>query len=129
MAPKLRNYAPKEFEEAGQELWDEIMSLYALRPDERRVLKDACHEVDLIERLESRLAHAHLLVKGSRQQVRLNAVVSEIRQHRLTLASLFRQLKLDEVDTVGATTGAEDKNERTNQARRAASTRWQTRAG
>lgn len=128
MAPKLRNYAPKEFETLGQELWDEITATYALRPDERRVLKDACHEVDLIERLESRLAHAHLLVKGSRQQVRLNAVVSEIRQHRLTLASLFRQLKLDEVE-VGATTGAEDKSERTNQARRAASTRWQTRAG
>lgn len=124
MAPKLRNYAPKEFDTLGQEFWDEITSEYALRTDEKRLLKDACHEIDLIERLESRLAHAHLLVKGSRQQVRLNAVVSEIRQHRLTLAALFRQLKLDEVEQ-----GSSSSETRTQKARRAATARWERKVG
>ena len=122
-----RPYVTQPFGPDGQEFWDEMMEAYAFRADEKRLLRDACHEVDLIERLESRLRHTSLLVKGSRQQVKLSAIVSEIRQHRLTLASLLRQLHLD--DTEKGATGDTPQTSAQEQGRAAANARWERSRG
>ena len=85
---------PKGLTAAGGSLWADVVDKYELRPDERRILEDACRERDMIARLEASMAEAELLVKGSMGQVVINPLVSELRQHRATFASLMRQLKL-----------------------------------
>lgn len=96
---------PKGLGAAGRALWSDVTGKYELRADEVRVLEDACRERDLIKRLEDELADASLIVKGSMGQQVVNPLVSELRQHRATCASLMRQLRLpdeDSTDTGGA---------------------------
>ena len=82
------------FEDAGAALWASVTGDYDLRADELRVLEDACHERDLIARLSTALAEAELIVRGSMGQQVINPLVSELRQHRATFASLMKQLNL-----------------------------------
>ena len=80
--------------EDGQALWDSIVPQYELRPDEIRILQDACCEADIVARLELELVDADLMVKGSMGQLVASPLVSEVRQHRTTLAGLLAKLKL-----------------------------------
>lgn len=100
----------------GQELWDQVAPCYRLRPDELRVLEDACREADLVERLEVELRGAPLMVKGSMGQMVASPLVSELRQHRATLNTLLKSLKLpDEAANASAVSSS---------ARAAARARW-----
>jgi hypothetical protein len=103
---------------SGRALWSEIADTYDLRPDERRLLEDACREADLIDRLEAEIADpAHeLQVRGSMGQPVSSPLVSEIRQHRTTLRALFAQLKLPDEQSAA--------EPRAVQARSAAQARW-----
>lgn len=47
-----------------------------------------------MEPLEAELSDAPLMVKGSMGQLVASPLVSEIRQHRMVLASLLKSLKL-----------------------------------
>src|SRR5690606_41193051 len=67
-------------------LWDSIVPAYDLRPDEARMLADACREADIVQRLEDELADAPLMVQGSQGQLVASPLVSELRQHRSVLA-------------------------------------------
>lgn len=93
-------------------VWTRITKDYELRPDERRLLEDACREVDLIERIEKALSKGDLLVQGSMGQQVTNPLVAEVRQHRTTLARLFNQLHLpddgDELSPGAASAAARD---------------------
>lgn len=93
---------------------------YDLRADELRILEDACREADLIDGLEAgmreSIADGDLMVKGSMGQVVINPLISELRQHRATLTTLLRGLKLPDE---GAGTGADG-----SQQRAAAQARW-----
>ena len=112
---------PSNLGPAGESLWGDVSSVYELRPDEVRILEDACRERDLIARLEDGLAESSVFMKGSMGQLVVNPLVGEIRQHRTAFASLMKQLKLpdgDESDQGGALSA---KN------RAAAQARWSRR--
>ncbi|PQP24153.1 hypothetical protein [Rhodococcus opacus] len=111
--------APKGIGEAGEKLWRAIEDRWELRPDELRILEDACREADLIDTLNLEATVADFIVKGSQGQPVINPLISELRQHRSTLASLLKQLKLpDETDTAES---------RSTQARAAVNARWNKR--
>lgn len=111
---------PAGLAEAGQALWDSIVPAYELRPDEARMLADACREADIVQRLEDELADAPLMVTGSQGQLVASPLVSELRQHRSVLAALLKSLKLPD-----SPAGAQQKTARiSEQARAAARARW-----
>jgi phage terminase small subunit len=118
--PKKRaKAAPEGLSAKGQTMWREVATSYQLRIDEYRILEDACREGDLIDALQAEAKHADTVVTGSQGQPVINPLISELRQHRSTLASLLRQLKLpDPADTAEA---------RSTAARSAANARWSKR--
>lgn len=85
---------PENLDSAGCGLWDSVTGKWDLRPDELRVLAEACREADLIERLRVMVDEVPLTVEGSMGQVVMHPAVAELRQHRNVLASLLRSLKL-----------------------------------
>jgi hypothetical protein len=111
--------APKGLREAGKKLWRETTKTYELRQDELEALKAACGEADLIQRMEEALGDEPLTVTGSQGQLVAHPLVQELRQHRSTMASLLRGLKLP--DDVGSA--------QTNQHRSAAQSKWSTPHG
>ena len=120
-APK----APAKLGPAGRALWSSIAPVFELRPDELRILVDACREADLIERLHDELATADLTTRGSMGQEVASPFVSEIRQHRTVLAGLLGKLKIPD-SPAGA---ARKKAQTSESARSAARARWGTGAG
>lgn len=103
----------------GLELWHDVLTDHDLRTDELRVLEDACREVDLIERLEEGLQGAPLVVNGSQGQPVANPIVQELRQHRALVSRLLAALKLSDDEQQ-----ERDAGHRSQQARKAALTRW-----
>lgn len=112
--------APKGLQPAGAALWRAVSGGYALRPDEYRVLSDACREVDLIDRIQLELDSSDLMVTGSQGQPVVNPLAAELRQHRAALAALLRQLKLPDDDAPAV-------DNRSTHARAAAIARWSRR--
>ncbi|WP_425664872.1 hypothetical protein [Agrococcus sp. DT81.2] len=108
-----KSTVPSGLGEAGARLWSQTVESYTLRADELEVLRAACAEADLIVRLEDALAGEPLTTSGSMGQIVAHPLISELRQHRSTLASLVRGLKLPDES------GGE-----ANQQREAAQTRW-----
>lgn len=110
---------------SGARLWREVTRNFTLRADEQRVLEDACREADLIDSIEVQvsadIAGGDFTVKGSQGQVVINPLISELRQHRATLASLLSKLKLPDEAAGGDSSGA-----RAVSARAAANARWRT---
>ena len=101
---QLRSSAPTKLKTAGKRMWSDITGKYQLRPDELRILEDACREADLIDRLEAELGKpgVELTVRGSQGQPVANPLVTEIRQHRQTLKALTTSLKLPDEDEARA---------------------------
>lgn len=113
--------APDGLAVRAKDLWESVVGVYDLRPDELRILEDACREAMLVDRLDRELDGAPLLVKGSMGQLVANPLVQELRQHRSTFAGLMAKLQLpDDPDQVSADSPAE----RTVKARAAANARW-----
>ena len=114
---------PAKLGPKGRALWKSIAEApeeYTLRADELRLLEDAAREADLIERLEDAQRDEPLTAKGSMGQTVASPFVSELRQHRSTLASLMKQLQLP---NTGA--GAQQKRARVSETNRAnARARW-----
>lgn len=108
---------------AGRRLWKQIVTSnrYVLRADELMILEHACREADLIDEIAVEAKGADKLVRGSMGQRVINPLISELRQHRTTLATLLGKLKLP--DTPGEAAPPQ------NQQRDAANTRWTKRAG
>jgi hypothetical protein len=118
---------PANLSPNGRRFWREMVGKYEFRPDELRILEDACREADLIDSLEvgmrACLASNDMMVKGSMGQLVINPMISELRQHRATLAGLLRGLKLP--DEAGGELGsAAGSGERSSAARHAALVRW-----
>lgn len=117
---RARPRQPAGLGEAGRELWHSIALTYELRPDEVRMLADACREADILERLEGDLIDAPLMVKGSMGQMTASPLVSEARMHRQTLATLLKALKLPDTPA----TGERKRAKVSEDARMAARARW-----
>lgn len=114
---------PANLGSAGKALWKSIVPTYELRPDEVRLLTDACRESDIVQRLEDELSDSPLMVKGSQGQLVASPLVSEVRQHRSVLAALLKSLKLP-----NSPSGSQQKSAHiSEQARAAARARWSTR--
>jgi hypothetical protein len=115
--------APATLGSTGATLWRELICKYEFRPDEARVLLDACSEADLIDDLDEHLRGADRIVRGSMNQPVINPLISELRQHRSTLAALLRQLNLRDAADIepGSMTGS---RVRSTAARHAAHVRW-----
>ncbi|WP_328439130.1 hypothetical protein [Nocardia puris] len=113
---------PKGLKPAARNLWNSVVGKWDLRPDEQRVLREACREVDLIDALEDALSGDSIMIPGSMGQRVVNPLVTELRQHRATLAQLLRQLKLPDADG-----GEAEKEARSVAARAAANARWGNR--
>lgn len=94
------------------------MALGTLPPHRLRILFDACREVDLVEEMEAGRVGEALVVKGSMGQPVAAPLVSELRQHRATLAALLGKLGLAE----------EVADERPKSSRRSESARAAARA-
>ena len=114
---------PKGLGTAGAALWRSIMDggVYELRPDELRILEDACRTADLVALFEAELAGTDLVVTGSQGQPVANPMLAEVRQHRALLARQLKALNLPDED--GRAAGS-----RSAAARKAAQARWR-RAG
>lgn len=121
MPPKM----PSKLGAPGRELWKSIAGVYELRPDELRILSDACREADLIAKLEEAQLDEPLTTKGSMGQKVISPFISELRQHRTVLSALLKSLKLPD-----SPAGSERKQDFVSeQARMAARARWGTPKG
>lgn len=109
--------APRGLGTAGRKLWRETAKKYELRTDELQILAAACGEVDVIKAIEDELVDEPMTTKGSMGQIVAHPLLSELRQHRMTLASLLGRLKLPDDPSAGA-------QGETNQQRGAAQSRW-----
>lgn len=132
-ARTTRRAAPRSLGTAGKKLWQDIASEYELRPDEYRVLEDACQQADLVDFIAAAQRKEPLLIEGSQGQMVLNPLVSELRQHRTTLSNLLTKLKLPDLSAAGEDTVGGDgdpkpaANDRATKARDAANARWSRR--
>lgn len=110
---------PSHLDRAGLRLWREVLDTHELRPDEMRILEDACGEADMITLLVAITQSEHFdpYSEGSMGQQVINPVISELRQHRSTLATLLGKLKLTEA-------AGESAADVSNKARAAAQARW-----
>jgi hypothetical protein len=88
------DWKPSDLDDRGSALWDSVTSTYSLRPDELAILADAAHEADIIEKLKAEFEKRSLITTGSMGQDVAAPHVSEIRQHRTTLATLLTKLRL-----------------------------------
>ncbi len=106
----------------GRALWKDIVTsgLYVLRPDELRVLEDACKLRDRVHHLEEQMAGRSLTVRGSTGQPVINPILAEDRQCREAFARLMKQLGLP--DATGDM--ASGNTPRSTAARTAAQSRW-----
>lgn len=118
--------APVGLSKRANRRWNDIVTRYELRPDELRVLEDACREMDIIDALNETVASEGLLATGSMGQVVVHPAVQEVRQHRTVLASLLRLLGLPDEEEGAATKGEEPVSAA---ARRAAKSRWTVHYG
>jgi len=104
---------------AGHRLWNSVLSAYRLRPDELRILEDACCLADAIGYLAEKTAQLRaaseneMMIRGSTGQRVKNPLIAEarqmageVRQHRSAMAELMAKLKLPElVETDDAVDG------------------------
>jgi uncharacterized protein with von Willebrand factor type A (vWA) domain len=107
---------PAGLGKAGKRVWGSILREFQLDARELLVLEQAGAQADAVEALELEIASAGLVSRGSRGQPRLSPTVSELRQARLSVAKLLRDLALPDRDGGTATT---------RRARKAAEARWE----
>lgn len=107
-------------------LWDQVTGTYELRPDEYRLLEDACRQADLIDKLQKEIDKAPLTVAGSMGQQVAHPVLQEIRQHRSTLQRMMAQLKLPDAPAAPQKGSSGSNSDR---ARAVANVRWSRKTG
>ena len=113
---------PKGLGEAGAALWDSVIPEHELSATDITILRHACREEDLIDRLHDALAEAELTTRGSTGQEVASPFVSELRQHAATQATLLAKLKLPDTPA----SAARKKAAVSDSARKAARSRWGT---
>lgn len=112
---------PNDLADAGKAFWSDVTSRYDLRPDELRVLVQACKTLDMIAKLEAKWVERGEpdLSEGSMGQEVIHPLIGELRAQRAAFERLRAALKLPDVSAEPAP--AEDASAK---ARRAAAARW-----
>lgn len=110
---------PARLSVSARALWVGVTDRWELRPDEMRILEDACREATLVDKIEAALKAADLVTDGSTGQVRAHPLLSEVRQHRVAMTSLLARLALPDDEAEGRHDAA-----RAEHARAAAFARW-----
>lgn len=106
----------------GRRLWKQIAGSgngapkYVLRPDELRILEDACKLADQAAKYEAEFVGKSTTVRGSTGQMVIHPVLAEERQCRVAIAMLLSKIKLPE--------DAGEAAPRSVNARNAAQSRW-----
>jgi len=115
----LKPKPPEHLSTHGRALWDEIAGKYQLRPDELRMLADACAASDMLKAFEDawREQGYPLTTKGSMGQLVEHPLIGSIDKQRKARQSFLARLKLP--DAPGG--------EKPNQQRSAAQRRWANR--
>ena len=91
--------APRGLKPAGKRLWQQIEKDFDLEgtPEVAIVLEQAARTLDIVERLQAIVDDApSLQVTGSRGQPAPLPELTELRQYRAQLASLLKQLPLED---------------------------------
>lgn len=115
--------APVDLEPHSRRFWEDVTTTYRLRLDELMLLEQACREIDLIEELVVSQRGRSTIARGYNGQDVADPMITELRQHRVTLATLLTKLKLPDVDAGPAKKG-ESPEEVSEKARAAARARW-----
>lgn len=121
--------APSGISARAKRVWTKTLESYELREDELSILADLCMEITIVDHLQESLVDAPLMVRASHGGEQINPIFSEIRMHRQTSMSLWKALKLPDIDS------SEDSEEtekvvpmsREDSARKAANARWSKR--
>src|SRR5437773_208753 len=83
-----------EFEAAGEALWRSYTSVLDLDPGEMANLRMASHALDELAKIEFILAKTQPLVKGSRDQPRINPLLAAASDHRRVVYKLLGAIRL-----------------------------------
>ena len=121
---RRKSPAPKNMGARGLKFWRDITAQYVLRPDELRLLEDACRTMSLIDKLEQGVAENPLYLTGSQGQQVINPAISELRQQRNSLKSILAALNIPDEEAASSVVEA-----RSVQARDAAKSRWTVHHG
>lgn len=116
-----KRYKPPGLKGHAARFWEDVTESYTLRLDELIVLGNACKEINLIEQISAEQMTRSMVAEGSMGQEVADPMITELRQHRATLATLLRQLKLPEDPASGRGETRQDASEK---ARMAANARW-----
>jgi hypothetical protein len=101
----------------GAAFWRSVAADFDLTDSDLELLAEAVWFMSEIDALREALAHDGVTVTGSRGQRRVHPAVGEVRQHRLALARILKQLDLPAEDE-------ESDSQTTKDARAAANVRW-----
>lgn len=121
--------APSGLSARAKRVWTRTLENYELREDELALLSDYVMELTITDNLQAALVDAPLMVRASHGGEAINPIYSELRMHRQTAMSLWKALKLPDID---AQDESEDQDadkvvpmSRTDSARKAANARWE----
>jgi len=120
--------APSGLSARAKRVWTRTLENYELREDERSLLTDFCMEITISDQLQEALIDAPLMVRASHGGEAINPIYSELRMHRQAAMSLWKALKLPELDDQDAGDPSTDDRvtpmSREDSARKAANARW-----
>lgn len=119
--------APSGLSARAKRVWTRTLENYELREDELSILADFCMEISIVDHLQENLVDAPLMVRASHGGEQINPIYSEIRMHRQASMSLWKALKLPDLEA-GEEADQEDDRvvpmSREDSARKAANARW-----
>jgi hypothetical protein len=81
----------------GAQLIDEVTAAYDLTPGELVILRQAAHTLDELARMQSLMARSSPVSVGSANQPVPHPLLAELRQHRVVLQALLKQLRIEVV--------------------------------
>lgn len=118
--------APGGLSIRAKKVWTKTLDNYSLREDELALLADYCMELTIADQLQEALIDAPLMVRASHGGEAINPIYSELRMHRQTAVTLWKALKLPELDDMDAdnTVISTGPMSREDSARKAANARW-----
>lgn len=121
--------APSGLSARAKRVWTRTLDNYELREDEMSLLTDFCMEITIVDSLQAALVDAPLMVRASHGGEAINPIYSELRMHRQAAMSLWKALKLPELDAGEETQDNERVTpmSREESGRKAANARWAKR--